>query len=476
MKLQLEELLSKLGNPGKYQKVMFLLLALNYLPVVFNHVIMAFFGSAPKHQCYSDSYESILVSQQMTSGNLTDNSSITTNQSFIVDKRLKECRAEYIFQSGQNVSVVCGVGGAGKSRYYKEPRETTIVTEWNLVCDIKYLSSLATTIYFCGVMCGGILFGHIADKFGRRLVMLLTLYLPIFVAVGIYFAPWYWLFAVLRFIQGILMQGLQTSTYTMAMELFLPKYRSHAGVLFECFWGVGVMLLPALAYLIQDWRYLQLAVSLPSILAFCYICIVPESLRWLIMMGKVDKAEALITKITEKNKLPYPHESWKVVKLQLETRDTSTKQYSFIDLMRTPILRKRSLVLFYLWFATSIGYYGLTWKLTELAGNKYLNFFIGGAVEFVAYVLVLPVTRRNIGMGTCAFWTRVGGVVAPQILLIDQFANKAVPLILFGAVTLLGGILTLLLPETRDRKLPDTVEDVEKSSSSYAEEQCNTYL
>ncbi|KAK3606530.1 hypothetical protein CHS0354_041488 [Potamilus streckersoni] len=394
-------------------------------------------------------------------------------------------------------------------------------------------------------MFGGILFGHIADKFGRRPVMLLTLYMPIFVGVGTAFAPWYSLFAVLRFIQGVLIQGLQTSTYTLAMEMFLPKYWSHVGVLFECINGFGILLLSPLAYLIQDWRYLQLATCLPSLFAFGYICIMPESLRWLIMMGKLDEAEALITKIAEKNKLPYPHESWKDVKFQLETRDTNTKQYSFIDLMRTPVLRKRSLILFYIWFATSLGYYGLTWNLTELAGNKYLNFFIGGAVEFVSYVLVLPVTKRfgrrrplcfyflsaaatcitagglmfqpypseevswaatafaitgkfgmcgvfcviamytselyptvirNIGIGSCSFWTRLGGVIAPQVLLIDQTANQAVPLILFGIVTLLGGILTMLLPETRDHKIPDTVEDVEKSSSSIAEEQCNTRL
>ncbi|KAL3856230.1 hypothetical protein ACJMK2_011007, partial [Sinanodonta woodiana] len=316
MKLQLDELLSQLGNPGKYQKVIFMLIALNYLPVVFSHVIMAFIGSTPKHQCYSKSFESKQDSQQMTSGNLIDNSSMTANQSFIVDKRLNKCRAEYFFQSEQNVSVVCGVGGAGKINYNKEPRETTIVTEWNLVCDIGYLSSLANTIFYVGVMLGSIFFGHIADKFGRRLVMLLTLFMSIFVGVGIAFAPWYWLFVALRFIQGILIQGLHTSSCTLAMELFLPKYWSHAGVLLECFWGFGVMLLPALAYLIQDWRYLQLATCLPSILAFGYI-----------------------------------------------------------------------------WFATSFGYYGLTWKLTELAGNKYLNFFIGGAVEFVAYILVLPVTK-----------------------------------------------------------------------------------
>ncbi|KAK3606531.1 hypothetical protein CHS0354_041490 [Potamilus streckersoni] len=129
MKLHVEKLFSQLGNPGRYQKVIFMLLALNYLPVVFNHVIMAFFGSTPKHQCYSESYESMLDSQQVTNGNLSYNSSMTTDPSIIVDKRLKECRAEYLFKSGQNVSVVCGVGETGKFKYYKEPRETTIVTD-----------------------------------------------------------------------------------------------------------------------------------------------------------------------------------------------------------------------------------------------------------------------------------------------------------------------------------------------------------
>lgn len=39
------------------------------------------------------------------------------------------------------------------------------------------------------------------------------------------------------------------------------------------------------------------------------------------------------------------------------------------------------------------------------------------------------------------------------------------PLIIFGAVTLLGGILTFILPETRGTKLPDTIEDAENFST-----------
>ena len=75
-----------------------------------------------------------------------------------------------------------------------------------MVCGNAYLSSLATTIYFCGVMAGGLVFGHLADKFGRRPVMLATLYLPVLVGVATAYAPWYSVFVGLRFAQGVLMQ------------------------------------------------------------------------------------------------------------------------------------------------------------------------------------------------------------------------------------------------------------------------------
>ena len=78
--------------------------------------------------------------------------------------------------------------------------------QWELVCDKKYLVSLATTIYFVGVMIGGILFGTISDKFGRRPVMLTTLYAHIVVGFSIALIPNYAGFVALRFLLGMLMQ------------------------------------------------------------------------------------------------------------------------------------------------------------------------------------------------------------------------------------------------------------------------------
>ena len=66
-------------------------------------------------------------------------------------------------------------------------------------------------------------------------------------------------------------QGLQTSSYVLCMEMFLPAYRGVAGAMLEVFWGIAVMMVAPIAYLLQNWRYIQLAISLPSVLAIAYI-------------------------------------------------------------------------------------------------------------------------------------------------------------------------------------------------------------
>jgi hypothetical protein len=47
------------------------------------------------------------------------------------------------------------------------------------------------------------------------------------------------------------------------------------------------------------------------------------------------------------------------------------------------------------------------------------------------------------------------------MLLQGEYTLSAVPLLIMGGLTLLGGILVLALPETLGRQLPDTVEEAE---------------
>lgn len=543
MKIPMESLMSKLGNPGRYQVVVFFLLAFNYMPVTFNHLVMAFFGSTPPlYFCTSPDLQPVTP----TKGHLANIQSWVPMEAYSVGNLTitgvvyDKCSSTYHLQDGGNVSVDCTAHTVGVWNYIKSSHESTIVTEWDLVCDSSFLAKVATTVYFSGVMVGGLVFGVLADKLGRKPVMLITLFIPILIGVGIAFANSYVLFLVLRFLQGAFMQGLQTSTYVLAMELFLPQYRGVAGAVLECYWGVTVVMLAGVAYLLQSWRYIQLAITLPSLLAIPYIWLIPESPRWLLTRHRFSEAEKWISKMTRHNKLEYPSQVMESIKLHLDKSEaTSVRQYTFMDLVATPKIRKRSLILFYLWFAVAVGYYGLSLSVTSLPGNKYFNFATSGSVELVAFILVViiikrfgrrksllaffligaiscitagalsffskkgsmmsevstglaifgkfgmggvfsltflytselyPTVIRNIGMGSCAFWARFGGVVAPLVLMLGDVTHKSISIVVFGCIALLGGFITLLLPETLGQKLHDTIGDTE-NFHGYEEDQ-----
>lgn len=74
-------------------------------------------------------------------------------------------------------------------------------------------------------------------------------------------------------------------------------------------------------------------------------------------------------------------------------------------------------------------------------------------------VYFLPFCRQN-GIGIGSMCARIGGVLAPMMYLLRSISPQA-PMVLCGLCPLLGSALTFLLPETANKHLPDTIEDVE---------------
>ena len=118
MHIKLEELLSQLGNPGKFQIFVFLLLCLNYFPLVFNHVIMAFYGARFGHQCHSVNYYTNIDSQ--------NSSSVLED---VVTSSIGKCESSYTLASGRNISTVCPDDEGSIVVFDTRPGESNIVTE-----------------------------------------------------------------------------------------------------------------------------------------------------------------------------------------------------------------------------------------------------------------------------------------------------------------------------------------------------------
>ena len=79
-----------------------------------------------------------------------------------------------------------------------------IVFQWNLVCDKDYMVDLSTTIYMIGNSLGAVLITPFSDRFGRKWVLLISLWIQGVIGVGLAFVNCYALFLCLRFFIGCL--------------------------------------------------------------------------------------------------------------------------------------------------------------------------------------------------------------------------------------------------------------------------------
>ncbi|KAK0182992.1 hypothetical protein PV327_001071 [Microctonus hyperodae] len=83
------------------------------------------------------------------------------------------------------------------------------------------------------------------------------------------------------------------------------------------------------------------------------------------------------------------------------------------------------------------------------------------AILYLYSVELFPTVIRGTCVGLCVVVDAIGGISAPYILLLANYTSMA-PLIFTGIVCLLSGLLCLILPETLDDDLPDTICDMMK--------------
>ena len=73
----------------------------------------------------------------------------------------------------------------------------------------------------------------------------------------------------------------------------------------------------------------------------------------------------------------------------------------------------------------------------------------------------MPTTVRAAGVGSSSLVSKLGGTLSTTVAALADI-HPAIPTIIFAAMSLLSGALTIMLPETKDRKMPDSLDDVNR--------------
>ncbi|CAB1340375.1 unnamed protein product [Coregonus sp. 'balchen'] len=498
--MNFDEILSHIGGFGKFQKSLYVWICLPQILLAFHMLISVFTGAVPPHLCRSTNSTWPLAA---SSDPPNFNFSLVTGPD---GDPGRSCSAPggipgtLLDQLNHSTALAFSdshdtEGCQGGWEFSKETFHSTVATEWDLVCDNTNLNNIGSSIYMFGLLVGAVLFGFLADKYGRRNIILVGLTIQSTCGVGAAFAPNFYMYVFLRFVVGTTISAVIMNAFVLGTEWTGSKHRMLAGIITDYFFGFGYIILAGLAYLIRDWRKLQLAISAPGFLFIFYIWVLPKSARWLMANQRNEEAVDLIRKAALMNGKPLREDieicqGYKdMVKIEESTK------YTVVDLVRTPKMRRNSLIMFYLWFVNVLVYYGLSLNISDFGMNIYLTQLIFGLVEMPARTITLFTLNRSrrisqlaflavgglaclltvfipdaesfrqSGIGMSSMCARAGGVLAPIIYLLRGVSKNA-PMVLFGLCTLLGAALTLLLPETAHQHLADTIEDVEGSSFS----------
>lgn len=365
------------------------------------------------------------------------------------------------------------------------------------------------TLFFVGMFLGAALFGRLADRIGRRRVLLVTVACDAVFGLLSVFAPDFTVLLVLRFLTGAAVGGTLPVDYAMMAEFLPPRNRGRWLVYLEGFWAVGTLVvaltawIAALAGATEAWRWIFAVAALPALAGIWLRLRIPESPMYLLRTGREAEARAVLNRVRQANgAAPLGTE----VALDLPKPVPGASIFS-------PALRSRTIGVMALWFLVSISYYGIfTWMPARLAGEGLgfvrgygflvlvalaqlpgyalaahgvenwgrrptLIFFLllsaagcliftmatGGTVIAVSLLVMsfallgtwgalyaftpelYPTHLRGTGMGTAGAMARLGGIFAPTAVGVVISYSFAATIGLFAALLVAGAVAALLI-------------------------------
>ena len=348
---------------------------------------------------------------------------------------------------------------------------------------------------------GGILFGVVADRFGRSRTMVITIVIyAVFTGLSGLAQDWIQL-AALQAMAGFGIGGEWAAGASLIAESWPEKHRARAMQIMQMAFAFGFFA-AALDNLLLgpiSWRWVLAACGLPAVLSLLIRFFVPEPDRWVAVrkrdaglttagqtfaaifkpnmrrrtiVGAVVASSVMIGCWGGLTLLP----SWiqQLVRATGGTNGVSLISYAFMLMMVGAVLGYASLI----WITDALGRRGayFIFNICSLASSLYLFWFvkdlptllwfmliygyfvIGGFGTFAVYLPELFPTRvRATGQGFCWNAARSATAIGPLIAgwLVAQFGSFPAAAGAISFAYVVGAVVIWFGPETRGIPLED---------------------
>ncbi|KAF0046913.1 hypothetical protein F2P81_000546 [Scophthalmus maximus] len=220
-----------------------------------------------------------------------------------------------------------------------------VVTKWSLVCDSAWKVHIAKFSLLVGSIFGYLVFGILADWFGRHPVLIISVLFMLVFGLTVAFSVNVPMFSTLRFFEGFCLAGITLSLYVLRIEKCLPGWRFSMTMVASFVVLGGQLLMPGVAYLCRDWQVLQAFIICPLLLMLSYIWIFPESLRWLLATQQYGRSKWIMGHIAEKNRVNMELDTDNILTELQRSLQKKPKKTCIVKMVRTRNLWKNIVVL-----------------------------------------------------------------------------------------------------------------------------------
>ncbi|XP_077512858.1 organic cation/carnitine transporter 2-like [Amblyomma americanum] len=291
--------------------------------------------------------------------------------------------------------------------YDEEWKKTTVVSEWDLVCQRKWLLLFMSLLQNVGATLFIPTVGPLADRVGRVPVLLASALVLAVCTAGGCLATTYRTLAVSLFLSSgssaLIMALSAISLFEVTAHSNRPLHiivTATLGLVFSDFWYFSII--PANI----SWRLKNALFLLPPMLLIPLFYFMYESPRWLVAKGRFERAEAVMLAAAEMNYYPLPNAGFLLGKLQMHgPRNVNRRSTIIEDLLSAYSIRLRAVIIYGLFFSNTLASYVVSFS-TSVQYKPRLP-YVSFATNLACYALLHLLIRRLTMLTVITAWFAV---------------------------------------------------------------------
>ncbi|XP_060516080.1 organic cation transporter protein-like isoform X2 [Cylas formicarius] len=366
--LDIDGMLAHVGDFSRYQLMLMFLFSIINILSAFHYFGQTFTSLVPLHKC---------------------------NATGVANSSIADPCSIRIFDNSSYVDVPCTTGWI-----YDDSNTNgyiSIVQELNWVCGESWKSALGQSVFFVGSVVGGIVLGILADNIGRLHTLVLANMFALLGNAVTILSNNVVLFAVSRFFAGCATDTNFVMMYIIVMEYIRPSMRTLGlNICIGLFYTLSCVAIPWVVALVGTWRIFLLIVSIPHLLVLLFYVLVPESAQWLISKGRIDEAVECFRRIAKINRRTVSPKTVDALKRYCEEHipKKTEKHENLIGLVKTPNLRRKTLILVYKSMVMTLCYDAISKNVNGVGLSPFVIFSVTSATILPACLFILGVQDR----------------------------------------------------------------------------------